>query len=61
MNGVVPLVPAVVVTETLCTPVAAFAAMLNVAVALVPLTTDTFETEMPFPPLTVRGARNYFL
>ena len=57
VNGLVPLVPAVVVTETLCCPTPAFAAMLNVAVACVPLTTETFDTVMPDPlALTVRGA-----
>ena len=51
-----PLVPAAVVTETLCPPVAAFAAIVSVAVALVPLTTDTFDTVIPLPLLMVRGA-----
>jgi hypothetical protein len=40
----------------LLAPVAAFAAIANVAVALVLLTTDTFETVMPLPLLAVRGA-----
>ena len=56
VNGAVPLVPAVVVTEILRAPVAAVAAMTRVAVALVVLTTDTFETVMPLPALMVRGA-----
>ena len=51
-----PLVPPAVVTETLLPPVAAFAAMLNVAVALVLLTTDTFDTVIPLPLWTVSGA-----
>ena len=50
-----PLVPAAVVTEMLCCPTVAFAAMSSVAVALVALTTETFETVMPEPALTVRG------
>src|SRR4051794_27457222 len=49
------LVPPVVVTETLEAPGVALAAIVSVAVALVPLTTDTFETEMPLPVFTVRG------
>ena len=57
VNGVVPLVPAVVVTEMLCCPVPADAAIANVAVACVLLTTDTFDIVMPDPlALTVRGA-----
>ena len=52
-----PHVPAAVVTETFCGPTPAFAAMLNVAVACVLLTTETFDTAMPDPlALTVRGA-----
>ena len=51
-----PLVPAAVVTEMFFCPTMAFAAMLNVAVICVLLTTDTFETESPLPALTVRGA-----
>jgi hypothetical protein len=51
------LVPAAVVTETFRCPTPAFAAMLNVAVACVLLTTETFDTVMPVPlALTVRGA-----
>jgi len=51
-----PLVPPAVVTDTLLAPVAAFAAMVNVAVALVLLTTDTLDTVIPLPTLMVRGA-----
>lgn len=50
-----PLVPPAVVTETFCCPAGAFAAMVNVAVACVPLPTETFDTVMPDPVLTVRG------
>jgi hypothetical protein len=57
VNGVVPLVPTVVVTETLCCPTPADAAIAKVAVACVLLTTDTFDTVMPDPlALTVSGA-----
>ena len=56
VNAAVPLVPAVVVTEMLRAPVAAVAAIVNIAVALVLLTTDTFETVIPLPLLTVNGA-----
>src|SRR4051794_22691407 len=50
------LVPPVVVTETLEPPSVAPAAIVSVAVALVPLTTDTFDTVIPLPTLTVIGA-----
>lgn len=50
------LVPPVVVNERLRAPGAALAAIVNVAVALVLLTTDTFDTVRPLPPLTVSGA-----
>ena len=57
VNGVVPLVPAVVVTEMLCCPTVADAAITKVAVACVLLTTDTLDTVMPDPlALTVSGA-----
>ena len=52
-----PLVRPVVVTEMFCGPTRAVVAMLNVAVACVLLTTETFDIVMPAPlALMVRGA-----
>jgi len=56
LKETLPLVPPAVVTETLLAPVAAFAAIVSVAVALVLLTTDTFDTVIPLPTLIVSGA-----
>ena len=56
LKETLPLVPPAVVTDTLCPPVAAFAAIVKVAVAVVALTTDTFETVIPLPLLRLRGA-----
>src|ERR1700710_457404 len=56
VNVVELLVPPAVVTETLEAPSVAPAAIVSVAVALVPLTTDTFDTVIPLPLFTVRGA-----
>ena len=57
LKATLALVPAAVVTETFCDPRPALAAIVNVAVACVLLTTETFATVMPDPlRLTVRGA-----
>jgi hypothetical protein len=59
VNGTVPLVPAGVVTEMKCCPTTAEVASTRVAVTLVLLTADTFETVIPDPlALTVRGDTN---
>lgn len=49
VNGVVPLVPALVVTETVWVPTVADAPIVKVAVACVVLTTEAFDTVMPEP------------
>ncbi len=54
-NDTLPVVPAGVVTETLCCPTVALAAMSSVTVICVLLTTDTFEAVMPLPVLIVAG------
>ena len=51
-----PLVPADVVTETLYCPTPADRATARSAVTLVLLTIITFDTVIPAPTLTVRGA-----
>jgi hypothetical protein len=45
------LLPALVVTVTLCAPVDAVALITNVAVIFVPLTTVTPVAETPLPPM----------
>src|SRR5208282_2032754 len=50
-KGSVAVVPPVVVTDTVCVPVLAFAAMENSAAIEVLLATTTFDTVMPLPPV----------
>src|SRR5208282_1178192 len=60
-KGIVAVVPPVVVTDTLCVPVLAFAAMENSAVIEVLLATVTPDTVIPVPPamLTAAPARKF--
>ena len=56
LKEALPLVPADVVTETLYCPMLADGAIARLAVTLVLLTIITFDTVIPAPTLTVRGA-----